>query len=521
MRKILTLTTFLFFVISLSYSQDDAELMLVRKYAANNFRDGNYEFALENFLILYEKQPKDVDLNYKIGICYTEANLDKTKAISHLEFVINHNNYPIRANYYLGKAYMFLYRFTEAIEAFYEYKMTGVDESFLLEADRMIEMCYYAQELMNVPKNITFEHLSSEINSEYDDYYPFVTQDGKQLLFTTNRLYVDDFEDYISNVFYSDKKRGKWSPSVQIPVSTYENEDVVGLTPEGDKIMVYANGDYHSNDVKMVNRRGSKFTDVDKAELPSDLNTEDIEMGACISPDGNTIYFSSNRKGGRGGLDIYYVKKDEKGNWGSVQNIGTTINSVYDENFPSLSADGKRLYFASKGHQGIGGYDLFQSFYNEETKSWSQPINLGFPINTPADNTTISFTQDGKTAYMSANRKEGLGKLDIYKVTFGDESQQPGFVVGNVMVGTSSNSVPYSEKFLKAYATFYDMHDNIIGRFEVVSDGGQFFATLYPGTYKMEVRFSGAKTGFSENITVTEQNANEPLFKSVYLKPTN
>lgn len=522
MNKIaLTAILLLFGFTNFTFSQSQEELILTRKYASNSFRDGNYEYALENYLILYELDKKNIELNYRIGICYTETNIDKEKAISHLEFVVSHNNYPIRSYFYLGKAYMFLYRFTEAIEAFYEFKMMGVDEVFLSEADRMIEMCYYALELINVPKNITFEHLDASINSEFDEYFPFVSADGQILLFTTNRVYVEDFEDYISNVFYSEERRGTWTSAQQLTVSTYDNEEIVGLTPDADKIMIHANGDYHSHDIKMVNRRGSKFTDVPKEELPADINSEGLEMGACISPDGNTIFFSSNRKGGRGGLDIYVAHKNENGQWQPAENLGTTINTVYDENFPSLSADGKKLYFASKGHQGIGGYDLFQSFYNEETKTWSPPINLGFPINTPSDNTTISFTKDGKTAYMSANRKEGFGKLDIYKIHFGDEAQQPGFVAGNVLIGTPSQNVPYSEDFLKAYATFFDTHGNIMGQFEVLSDGGQFFATLYPGTYRMEVKFSGAKTGFSENITVTPENANEPLFKTIYLKPNN
>ncbi len=510
----------LFITFSSAIFSQDIDLLLTRKYAENSFRDGDFEYALENYLVLFEANEQDIDLNYKIGICYTETNIDNSMALPHLEYVVSHNNYPIRSFNYLGRAYMYQYRFTEAVEAFYEYKMMGVNEMLLSETDRLIEMCYYALELINVPVNITFKRLDSTINSEYDEYYPFVSALNTNLFFTSNRTYVDDFEDYIANVFYSESKKNVWASARVLPdVSTYDNEEVVGVSPEADKIMIFTNGDYSTNDIKIVSRKGSKFSNASSSEIPSDVNTEGVEMGACLSANGNTLYYASDRRGGRGGLDIYVAKKNENGQWGQSENIGSTINSEYDENFPSLSADGKTMFFASKGHDGIGGYDIFSSFFNDETQSWTPPLNLGFPINTPIDNTTISFTQDGKTAYMSANRKEGFGKLDIYKITLGDDAQQPGIVMGSVLVGTEANGVPYSEDFLKAYATFFDLFGNIIGQFEVLSDGGQFFAALYPGTYKLEVKFSGAASGYVKNITVTPEHANNPLFEMIYLKP--
>lgn len=520
MIKKLIFVSCLFNIVSTYIFAQDLDLLVVKKYAENSLSDGDFEYALENFLILYENNKKDPDLNYKLGICYTETNIDNSKAIPLLEYVVSHNNYPINSFYYLGRAYMYSYRFTEAVEAFYEFKAMGISEVLLSETDRLIEMCYYALELINQPQNITFERLDSTINSPFDDYYPFVNSDASLLLFSSNRTYVEDFEDYIANVFYSESKKGIWNKAATLPeVTSYNNEEIVGVSPNADKIAIYANGDNYTHDIKMVDRKGIKFSNIDKSTFPRDVNTEGIEMGACMSADGNTFAYASDRKGGRGGLDIYIVRKNPNGQWGQSENMGTTINTEFDENFPNLSGDGKRLYFASKGHDGIGGYDIFRTNFNEETQSWTPPLNLGFPINTPADNTTISFTADGKTAYMSTNRKEGFGKNDIYKITFGEESQQPSIVIGSVFVGTAPNGVPYSEDFLKAYATFYDTYDNIVAQYDVNSDGGQFFATLYPGTYKLEVKFSGAKSGYSENLTINQSNSSEPVAKKIYLKP--
>jgi hypothetical protein len=507
---------FCFSIIYTSFSQDDINILLTEKYAENSFRDGDYEFALENYLILYERDNKNIDLNYKIGICYTETTIDKSKAIPYLEFVVGHNNFSVNAYYYLGRAYMYNYRFTVAVEAFYEYKMMGVSEETLKESDRLIQMCYDALERINQPRNVTFQLLDSTINSKYDEYYPFVDATATNLLFSSNRTYISEYETYIANAFYSEKKKDTWSSATPLPTNTFDNEDVVGMTPNGEKILIYTDGDYSDHDIKQVNRKGSKFTDASNTELPFDMNTEGMEMGACLSPDGNTIYFASDKRGGRGGLDIYFAKKDASGQWKASENLGSMINTEYDENFPSLSADGKKMYFASKGHPGTGEYDIYETSYIDSLRSWTPPRNLGFPINTPQDNTTISFAADGKTAYIAANRKEGYGKLDIYKITFGNEEKSV-IVMVTLMIGTPANSVPYSEDFLKAYGTFYDKYDNIIAQYPVGTDG-TFFGTLFPGTYKLEVKFDGAKQGHTETLIIGEDKVGDFISSTVYLK---
>jgi tetratricopeptide (TPR) repeat protein len=514
-RKALAFITLFIVSIATSYSQEDIDLILTQKYAENSLRDGDYEFALENFLKLYNVDKNNIDLNYKIGICYTETTIDKAKAIPYLEFVVGHNNYPIRSFYYLGRAYMYNYRFTEAVEAFYEYKMMGISEDIINQTDRLIQMCYNALEFINVPKNVTFELLDTAVNSKFNDYLPMVSADGNMLVYTTNRTYVAEYENYIANLFFSDKKKGIFQPGQRLPVSTFDTEESVGMTPTGEKILVYANGDYFTHDIKMVNRKGGKFTNAAKNELPTDMNTPGIEMGACLSPDGNTLYYTSDRRGGFGGLDIYTSKKDINGVWSPSVNMGSTVNTEYDENYPSWSPDGKTFYFASRGHDGIGEYDIFKTSYIDSLQSWIPPRNLGFPINTPLDNTTISFVTDGKTAYLAANRKEGIGKLDIYKLTFGDENQVVN-IIGTVMVGTEANSVPYSEDFLKAYATLFDSFGNIISQLEVLSEGGLFFGALFPGTYRLEVKFDGKTEGYNETLKITPED--KEVYRTIYLK---
>ena len=236
-----------------------------------------------------------------------------------------------------------------------------------------------------------------------------------------------------------------------------------------------------------------------------------------MTSSGDTIYFSSDCSGGYGGLDIYFVTKNSAGQWSEPQNIGSNINTKYDDNYPNISSDGKKFYFSSKGHESMGDYDLFRSFYNEETKQWSAPINIGYPINTPFDNTTISYSKDEKYGFIAANRKEGFGNLDIYRITFGDDAQQTAFIHLYIFVGTKSSSVPYSSDYLKVFVTIYDVFGNIYGRYNV--DEGEAFMPLYPGSYKLEVRFDGTKEGYEEDLTITDKDANQEIIKQIYLKP--
>lgn len=498
-------------------AQDD-KIILIKKYAESAFKKGDYEYALQNYLELYKYDKENLELNYRIGVCYTETNVDKEKAVPFLEYVASFNNYPIRTKFFLGKAYMYNYRFTEAIDAFYDYKMVGVDENDLFESDRMIQMCDYTQRLMDNPINVKFTRLDTSINTKFDDICPIVTPDNNLLYYSNNGHHIKEYDADVYSGRYSEKKKGVWQPSLQIPISSYDDENVVGITPDGNKILVYANGDYATHDIKMYIRKGAKFTKAQASDLPADMNTDDIEMGACFSNDGNTIYYASNRPGGRGGLDLYVSHRGPDGKWGPSENMGTDINTEYDENYPTLSPDGKTLYFASKGHDCIGGYDIFRIGFDESNGTWFKPFNMGFPLNTPLDDTKITFTADG-SAYIAAKRKEGVGNLDIYKVDFvSDEDAQQTFYQGLVFVGESEDSsLPHNERMPKAYAWVYDEYGNIIRQTNVAE--GEFFVQLYAGDYTIQVRFEGQQSGYSEKLHVAAVPEEDIITREIYLKP--
>jgi len=513
-NKILSTFIIILFV-SLLHAQDDAALTLIKKYAESSFRNGDYEFALENYKQLYESDPDNLEYQYKLGVCYTETNIDREKAIPFLEYVTSFNDIDKTAYYYLGLAYSYNYRFTEALEAFYEYKISGINDEVLANVNRLISMSYYAIEVLGQPINIKFEHLDSTINTSADEVFPFVTKDGTLLFFTSNREYIDVLEENRSSVYMSQQKKESWDYATKCDFSTIDNEEIVGISDNGETILIHIDGDFFYNDIHIIDRKGTKFTKKQLAGLPKGLNTDDVENGATITPDGNTIYFSSNRRGGFGGSDLYKITKKPDGNWSEPLNLGAVINTEYDENYPNLTNDGKTMYFASKGHDCIGGYDIFVSNYIAESETWSPPRNFGFPLNTPDDNTTISFTQDGKSFFIAANRKEGLGQLDIYKVTIGDETELTTIIQGIIFIGKQESAQVYNPDFFKVFVTVFDMNGNVFGRYEPTEDG-QFFATLYPGKYKLEVKLDGSNKPFETIYTITDQGF---LVEEIYLDP--
>ncbi len=496
----------------------NTEIELAKKYAEHSFREKDFDFALENYLKLYELDKKDININYRIGVCYTETNKNKTGGIPYLEYVVSHNNFPHEALYYLGKAYMFNYQFTEAVEALYEYKVYGKDENILASTERLIDMSYNAKEYINQPKPVRFELLDTSVNSIMNDFRPLVTSDGKKLFFTSNRRYVEGLATNVNDIYLAESNKDSWNKARMLEISTTDHDEIVGIAPNGEMIMIYCDGDYSTKLIKMAARKGKKYELISDEQIPKDLNSPAFEYGACINTEGTMIIFASDRLGGYGGMDLYKIQKKDKRTWGNAENLGSQVNTPFDENFPTLSYDGRKLHFSSNAHSSIGGMDLFYSTYNQADSSFQRPLNHGFPISTPFDDISISFNADESIAYVATTRNEGIGNLDIYKVHVGKESTKTVIIVGVVMIGDENSSVPYSTDFVKVYATVYDKQGNLFSKYDL-DETGQFFATLYPGEYILDVRFDKAEKGFRENIVLVESEDDEPIFKTIYLKP--
>jgi hypothetical protein len=229
-----------------------------------------------------------------------------------------------------------------------------------------------------------------------------------------------------------------------------------------------------------------------------------LEEGVFAHPDGKTLYFASNRPGGLGGFDIYRTRILPSGEWGEAYNLGPDVNTAYDEDFPNISLDGFTLYFSSKGHNSMGGYDIFKSEILTDTLNFGPAKNIGYPINTPFDDKNLCMSGKGRYGYMAALRKEGLGDLDVYRLIFkGVDAELT--VVKGILKEFKSEKIP-ANAVIEVYA---GKSNNTFGQYKVNATTGKYVMILPPGNYSLDVMAPGYKA-HSEKITILDKGSFVP-----------
>jgi outer membrane protein OmpA-like peptidoglycan-associated protein/tetratricopeptide (TPR) repeat protein len=406
------------------------------KEAKNNIEKGDELFALATvfykqaldpyYLSAQNFNPNNALLNYKIGKCYLYSNY-KLKSIPFLEKALQLNPaVDPQIHYLLGKAYHLNMEWDKAIKSFQTFQQTLKGEELALmmgEVNVHISQCLTGKEMVKNPVRVFIDNIGAEINSQFPDYSPVISADESVMLFTSRRTNStggkidpqinENFED----IYISTRKDGKWSPATNMgsPINTDNHDANSGLSADGQKFLIYIgnnNGDLYESELK-----GDKWSKPD--HMNKNINTSYHESSACYSPDGKSVYFVTDKPdGGLGDRDIYISNKDEKGKWGKAINLGPTINTQYGEEGVFIHPDGKTLYFSSQGHKSMGGYDIFKSVLNTETKVWSEPENIGYPVNTPDDDVFFVTSASGKHGYYASFNATGYGEKDIYMVTF-------------------------------------------------------------------------------------------------------
>jgi len=434
--QILTLAFFSIFQIT--FAQDGSE-----RKAQEYIENKNYEDALEEYLILIEDKAKDAQLNYLIGVCYLNTYIDKKKAVVYLESAMEYGYYDNNLNYLLGMAYHTAGKYDEAIRMFTEFKKGGGGSAAEgVVVDKQIEYAENAKELLKFPVDVTFENLGSNINSAFPEYFPFVPLDESFIVYNGRR---DDGSllrsdgSYYSNVYIASVVDGKYERGFPVggAVNSEDgNEEVCGLSSDGNLMVIYHDNWDGFGDLFLSARVGGSFQEPQLFD--KSINSSFHEIAASITANSETLYFASNRKGGYGGTDLYIVKKLPTGSWGVPTNLGPSINTRFDEDFPNISPDGNTLYFSSKGHTSMGGYDIFKANWISKKKKFVNAINLGHPINTTWDDMNFRISENGKYGYIAAVRPEGYGDYDIYRVNF--NSIEPRYTVLKGVISSSDTA---------------------------------------------------------------------------------
>ena len=390
---------------------------------------GTYNIALEKYWMAMDYNDANAALNYKLGVCYLFTGKNKEKALQHIKKAYEINPYVASdINYLLGRAYHLNLDFENAIKEYNNYlsSLTDVQMRRLkIDISKLITECKYGQELVQQPKRIILQNLGSGINSTYDDYNPIIAPDNATMFYTSRRpnttkgrrCPIDNkyYEDVYVSVHASEEWREGSNVNVGRKINTKHNNAAVGLSHNGHRLYVY-HGNKRGGDILVSKMKNGKWRKPKK--MPGKFRTKARETTMFMSADNNTFLFVSNKKKNSvGGKDIFICTKDRKGRWLAPRNIGSVINSPYDEEAPFLHPSGDTLYFSSQGFNSMGGFDVFKSIKDIDGK-WGDPINLGYPINSPEDDIFYKLTDNPRMAYISTVRDEGLGGKDIYKIIY-------------------------------------------------------------------------------------------------------
>jgi outer membrane protein OmpA-like peptidoglycan-associated protein/Tol biopolymer transport system component len=383
---------------------------------------GNFTLAIDHYLKAQNFNANNAMLNYKLGKCYLNS-ADKKKSIAYFESAVKlDSKVAADLHYLLGQAYHFNYEFEKAIIEYTTYK-ESLSPTELAKVSKEVEKkateAAYGKELIKSPVRVFIDNLGTTINSTYPEYSPIITADESILFYTSRRDVTTggekdplDFK-YFEDIYLSYNIGGTWN-TVQNPgkpLNTETHDATVGLSADGQTLLIYKGE--NGGDIYECKLKGKEWGKPDR--LPKTINTNYHESGASFGPDGRTLYFVSDKPGGFGGNDIYMSKKSDKGKWSEPVNLGNVINTEYDEEGVFMHADGKTLYFSSKGHKTMGGYDIFKSEYKDG--KWSEPENVGYPINTTGDDVFFTISASGLHGYYSSAMPGGYGDQDIYMVT--------------------------------------------------------------------------------------------------------
>lgn len=478
---------------------------------ANTLMEENaYDVALPIWLQLNSEEPDNFNINYKIGVCYINSANEKAKALPYLvkasqntaanydPFSVTEEKAPINALFYLGRAYHLNYEFDAAILNYNTFKEKITKKHYLFnEVTHHIQQSTNGKTAVANPVNIEVKNIGKGINSVYGDYSPVISIDESSIYFTSRRVrkdssnfYIKDLSDgkHFEDMYVSNNENGVWTDPELLNINIEGHLATINISADGQTLFVYKDDNGDGNIYTTTKNVDDQWGALKK--LGSDINTEFKETHAHITPDGNTLYFVSGRKKENlGGLDIYYCKKLPTGDWGLAQNAGNVLNTPYDEDGVFLHPDGKTIYFSSKGHTSIGGFDIFYSEL-DETGNWSTPINMGYPVNSTDDDVFFVTSTDGKRAYYSSFKKDGYGEKDIYVITLLDATEKSLTLLTGVIRVAGQEGFPND-----ALIVVTDNETgNLIGKYTPRKKDGKFSIILNPGgDYHIEYSAAGFK----------------------------
>lgn len=437
MKKLFRFTLLLCFTLGLNITAIKSQTTFasedeLKKQAATLFDNDQFEEAYPLYSQLVSLYQKDVNYNYRLGVCMLFASDDKEKPIAFLEFAVNKPDVEKEALFYLARAYHLNYRFDDAIKKYIEYKnVASAAKAEKLMVDRQIEMC----------------------------------KNGKKLLRNITDLIVLDKKEMSRADFFR----------------SYDISDI------GGKLLVKP----------------------DEPAFKSAADKKKKENSIIyLATNNNQVYFSSYGEDPERGKDIYIIKKLPNGEWSKPQTLGYPVNTEYDEDYPFLHPNGKVLYFCSKGHNSMGGYDIFKTTLNEETNTWNKPVNMDFPINTPDDDILYVTNESEQEAFFSSARNSVTGKTAVFHINVERKPIDVAIIKGAVVANRDGQA-------LDVRITVKDLGDNsMLGIYNSKESGSYIINLPNGGKFLYTVEAAGFKTQ-SEVVVLPVQYEFKPLKQEI------
>lgn len=505
-----------------------------------NDAEGDPDKAQTNFELAYQLDSSSANINYLVGVCYMQNPLMKNKAEVLLERAVKNISAsyktddpsekaaPPLALFYYGQALHVNYKFDEALARFEEFGkyVDPKDKDYLKMLEKEVATTKRAKDAVNQPLNVQVTNMGDSINSPFPEYSPVLSADERMMIYTTKRntttggLKTDNgkyFEDIV--VSYLDDN-GKWSKPVSLSqnVNTIGHEGSINLTPDGQTLIVFRNDASSKNPEGDGNLYYTTFDGKDWSplkEFGSNVNTPFMESHACLSADGNVLFFSSERPGGYGGKDIYRCIKLPNLKWSKALNMGPLINSEFDEDGGFIHPDGQTFFFASNGPKSIGGYDIMFATLNEDNK-FSNVTNIGYPINTTEDDIFYVTSPDGKRGYFSSAKEGGFGDNDIYRITIAETKETFLALFKGQLIPAEGETLPDNIQIIVTDKT----NNEVIGTYRPKLVNGTFSTILPPGKeYTFSYQTDTGEEFYTEDVFVTNDVSYQEIKREVSLEP--
>lgn len=505
---------------------------------ASRMLQENYFFLAEIVVDrLLQINPSSPNYNYRKGFIILDSRQDWFTALPYFQKALvdvdpNFDMYsaketsaPTDVYYHIARCYHLDEQIDKAKEYYSKFIASSNKKSELIQNSKLrLLQCDNAIFNLNNPKKSIVKNIGNVVNGVYPDYSPVISLDGTSLYFTSRRQWADQSTDgfkdpqlnqYPEDIYvsYGDLNANWTAPERLSFCDGKLNEATVTISADERRVYTYEDRT-GSGDIYYSDFRNNQFTTLTILGYKN-LNTTYWETHCTVTPDGQNMYFVSDRPGGFGGRDIYRTVKLPNGEWSEPVNLGPIINTAYDEDSPFIAIDNKTLYFSSNGPKSMGGFDIFFSI-RDENNIWSNSVNLGYPINSTGDDIFYTTTADGHYGYLSSFRKNGFGEKDIYQI------ENAFLQVNNVAVLKGRISTSDGSKLPESvYATIKCINcddtreNNLLPRLR----DGSFVYSLTPcRSYEIAFYYDSlTKTAYKETFETACSKGYEEIYKEVLL----